>query len=918
MADNSNSSFLDKVRGLPEMATNQVKHDYTQVMQNRADREAIIARENKSNALTSSQKEQLSYISNAADAQKFVDASMLGNENGDYTAGQNVYKESLKSSAGAWGGLAANAAELYVGGALTKGIFSAGSKIFGSLSKGSRVAERIEPTMGKAFESEFSAAQKIKREQEAIQKAQADGGYWKNKIGKGTTTNTERAGQTVNQERRAAQEAEELRADQSRNPFNNRMPRETTESSSGSKGIFGSILSGTWGATKFAAKSILGTGLGLTALGGGLGYLGYKNKDYLQGKASEMGTDLINKNVPDYLQEPATKILNDAIYGEKKEGGEEGTNDGETGSGGEGKERGPNLIEKIGAGLVGAGVATGSNPFKGIKGLVGGVGSLFPSRNSSEAMLSSMPSGGDSGTVGEGHFAEGGLAGNTVLEVLNKIYQVLSSTRNITEDMARNVSALVRAQSQQDTSRDLMSSNLSARQNEGGSASILSSGGGGRDDDNDNSSSSKKEGGGILNSLMSAAGKAGDFAKKWKYPIAVAGGVTASMFFGKEANASEATSDFKQMPKTLTPIKGKLSSESKQGGLSTKEFDERVIYAKKFFLEAGWSEAQASGIIGNLIGESGLQSAPKPGDGGTSYGIAQWHSPERQAKFKEIMKVSINDATFGQQLQFVDWELKNSEQKAGNLLKSQKTVSGATGVFEKYFERDKQSSGPNGKISKIRIQSAENVMQAKSPSLESNSTDMTPEEIEHRRRGANIDEIKETPQETSDREQAWSKYDNEEPTNKEKGLLDKFTDTFDFAPKQTATPLDAEVSEVDTQKAVLQEERNKLAKLSPSNEKDMTAQLDRLNDINTEMVALNKRRNDVTGSAEYQANMENRKTAGMQQASMKQQQPSMSQQLQGPRSPAGVSKAVPKVRNDDPTLMKVEQGNLWNTNSHNA
>jgi predicted MPP superfamily phosphohydrolase len=127
MADNnSDPTFFDKIKGLPEMAINQTKHDYAQTIQNKADREAILARETNSNALTSSQKEQLSYISNAEDAQKFVDASILGNENGDYTAGQSVYKESLKSFGKAWGDVAVNAAELYVGGALAKGVFKGG------------------------------------------------------------------------------------------------------------------------------------------------------------------------------------------------------------------------------------------------------------------------------------------------------------------------------------------------------------------------------------------------------------------------------------------------------------------------------------------------------------------------------------------------------------------------------------------------------------------------------------------------------------------------------------------------------------------------------------------------------------------------------------------------------------------------
>lgn len=109
--------------------------------------------------------------------------------------------------------------------------------------------------------------------------------------------------------------------------------------------------------------------------------------------------------------------------------------------------------------------------------------------------------------------------------------------------------------------------------------------------------------------------------------------------------------------------------------------------ALDFFQSKGWSKEQAAGIVGNLQAESGQNLNPSiVGDGGQAYGIAQWH-PDRQSNFEKQFGKSIGQASFEEQLQFVQWELENTEKEAGNKLKSAQSASEAAAIIDKFYER---------------------------------------------------------------------------------------------------------------------------------------------------------------------------------------------------------------------------------------
>ena len=116
-------------------------------------------------------------------------------------------------------------------------------------------------------------------------------------------------------------------------------------------------------------------------------------------------------------------------------------------------------------------------------------------------------------------------------------------------------------------------------------------------------------------------------------------------------------------------------------------------HAIEFFMSKGWTLEQAAGIVGNLQTESGGGlNVNAVGDGGRAYGIAQWH-PDRQAQFARRIGKNIRQSNLDDQLAFVQWELENSESRAGNALKSARSTEQAALTFDKYYER---SAGLHG------------------------------------------------------------------------------------------------------------------------------------------------------------------------------------------------------------------------------
>jgi hypothetical protein len=129
----------------------------------------------------------------------------------------------------------------------------------------------------------------------------------------------------------------------------------------------------------------------------------------------------------------------------------------------------------------------------------------------------------------------------------------------------------------------------------------------------------------------------------------------------------------------------------------TKAFQSGSVGVSFNFLKnKGFTNEQASGIIGNLIQESNGLDPYAIGDSGTSIGLAQWHLERKTAVLKKCpgtshrsIKPSVIQEVILCQLDFLYSELQSSENKALIDLQKQTTVNGATISFMKKFERCK-------------------------------------------------------------------------------------------------------------------------------------------------------------------------------------------------------------------------------------
>lgn len=129
------------------------------------------------------------------------------------------------------------------------------------------------------------------------------------------------------------------------------------------------------------------------------------------------------------------------------------------------------------------------------------------------------------------------------------------------------------------------------------------------------------------------------------------------------------------------------------------EFFHRGDTALRFFKDRGWSSAQAAGIVANLKAESNF-SPSATGDNGNAVGIAQWHS-DRQLDFKNLFGKDIRDASFMDQLNFVDWELRNHPEYGGNMLRAAQNAESAARIVSRYYERPADAAGEADRRARI-------------------------------------------------------------------------------------------------------------------------------------------------------------------------------------------------------------------------
>lgn len=113
--------------------------------------------------------------------------------------------------------------------------------------------------------------------------------------------------------------------------------------------------------------------------------------------------------------------------------------------------------------------------------------------------------------------------------------------------------------------------------------------------------------------------------------------------------------------------------------------DSRTItpqQAMQFYVAKGFRPEQAAGIVGNLIGESGLNPTQTADDG--SYGLAQWTGLRLQGLFAFAKRNKLDPSNPNTQLEYSAYEMQNGEKASGDAIRNAGNVNDATAAAVGY------------------------------------------------------------------------------------------------------------------------------------------------------------------------------------------------------------------------------------------
>jgi len=99
----------------------------------------------------------------------------------------------------------------------------------------------------------------------------------------------------------------------------------------------------------------------------------------------------------------------------------------------------------------------------------------------------------------------------------------------------------------------------------------------------------------------------------------------------------------------------------------------------------GYSNAQIAGTVGSLMQESALDPKAVNSSSGAA-GIAQWLGP-RKAEFERQYGKRVQDSSFDEQVNYMLWELNNTEKRSGSLLRRADTPEKAAQIHAWEYER---------------------------------------------------------------------------------------------------------------------------------------------------------------------------------------------------------------------------------------
>lgn len=110
---------------------------------------------------------------------------------------------------------------------------------------------------------------------------------------------------------------------------------------------------------------------------------------------------------------------------------------------------------------------------------------------------------------------------------------------------------------------------------------------------------------------------------------------------------------------------------------------QEAAMAMKDWMSMGWSKEDAAAMVASEMAESSFN--PRAAHAGHR-GLYQWDA-KRQADFRQVMGKDVFSASKKEQRAFANWELHNTEKKAGDALRNAGSVSEKAAAVSRLYER---------------------------------------------------------------------------------------------------------------------------------------------------------------------------------------------------------------------------------------
>ncbi len=115
---------------------------------------------------------------------------------------------------------------------------------------------------------------------------------------------------------------------------------------------------------------------------------------------------------------------------------------------------------------------------------------------------------------------------------------------------------------------------------------------------------------------------------------------------------------------------------------------ERANYVRGRFIEMGYPEHVADGLVGNILQESGGGiDTGAVGDNGNAFGMAQWNGPRRKAYLAYAQEKGKDPTDMDTQIEYLDYEMRTSEKDAYDAIMRTTSAEEAARVASEKFWR---------------------------------------------------------------------------------------------------------------------------------------------------------------------------------------------------------------------------------------